>query len=391
MYESNFTTLSYLCMHYCIPCFNSTTIPAHGLVVNVWEKNKPTFKCQNELRDNFLEDVDGVLGPTGKGPGYIIRNRDPSKAFLPPDACTPLWYSGSNEWGQCSAFCEGTFCLRFMRIKPFFGEWTTHTDMKLLLSNDEGTEFEYSSFQFKHFDVLLPAGNYHGSVYKADGTELMAREIEVYGIGDDPICQDFVTEADFTFATAPPTPSPTDTPTLSSVPTVTADPIVRIQNALTQRYLWTRWDGGFKGSEDIEPLTNTAITLVKKVCPNDAGYYYNQNGLTSSCYLIKWESANGRRLFAKSGSDWKNGVGTSAGKNFNDQIWFIEASVCEEGTASGPCAILRNIVKSSLSFIVHCLPRYLLKHKWRFCLFSLFSLFSQSSLFICPFSLKLDN
>ena len=36
--------------------------------------------------------------------------------------------------------------------------------------------------------------------------------------------------------------------------------------------------------------------------------------------------------------------GTSAGKNFNDQIWFIEASVCEEGTASGPCAILRNIV-----------------------------------------------
>lgn len=91
-------------------------------------------------------------------------------------------------------------------------------------------------------------------------------------------------------------------------------------------------------------MTNTAITLVKKVCPNDAGYYHNENGLTSSCYLIKWESANGRRLFAKSGSDWNNGVGTTSGKNFNDQIWFIEASVCEEGTASGPCAILRNIV-----------------------------------------------
>ena len=95
-------------------------------VVNVWEKNKPSFNCQYELRDNFLEDFDGVLGPSGKGRGYIVRNRQTTTAFLPPDACTPLWYSGSNnEGGECSAFCEGSFCLRLIRFMPYFGEWTT--------------------------------------------------------------------------------------------------------------------------------------------------------------------------------------------------------------------------------------------------------------------------
>ena len=51
-------------------------------VVNVWEKNKPSFNCQYELRDNFLEDFDGVLGPSGKGRGSSEEQFTPLSMFL---------------------------------------------------------------------------------------------------------------------------------------------------------------------------------------------------------------------------------------------------------------------------------------------------------------------
>lgn len=310
-------------------------------LVNVWEKNRPSFKCQHELRDNYLLDIDGVLGPSDKGRGYIVRNRNQAKAFLPPDACTPLWYSGSNQWGECSAFCEGTFCLRFMRIKPYFGEWTTHTDMTLLLSNGD-TEFEYSSAEYKFFHILLPAGRYHGRIFKADGTELIAKVMEVIPIGDKPLCEDFVTPADFTFSTFPPTLSPSLSPTTTSSPSVTPDPIVRVQSMINKKYLWVAESGGLKTSLDPNPATNTAITLKKHPCVQESPFYHYDSGISSPCFQLVWENANGRRLFAQSTKEWAAGVGTSAGNFDTDQLWFLEKAQCNSDFEDGTCGIIRN-------------------------------------------------
>ena len=42
-----------------------------------------------------------------------------------------------------------------------------------------------------------------------------------------------------------------------------------------------------------------AITLVGYACRQTAGSYHFDSGLTSPCYLVKFEEAGGRRMFAK--------------------------------------------------------------------------------------------
>ena len=345
-------------------------------LVNVLEKNKPSFKCQYEFRNNFLEDIDGVLGPSDKGPGFIVRDRNDHKAFLPHNACTPLWYSGSSDWGQCSAFCEGV-CLRFMRIKPYFGEWTVHKNMKLLLSNGE-LEHEFSSETYKDFELLLPSGTYHGQIFKEDGSELFAKDISVIAIGDKPLCQDYVRTSDFTFSTAPPTPFPTSPPTLTASPTLSPDPVVRIQSMINKRFLWVAESGGFKASPDSNPWTNSRVTLKKHACVEEPGFYHYDEGISSPCFLIVWEYANGRRMFSQNGKEWKNGVGTTTGTINNgergsdphlifssflcmyqihliltfafvsstnaDQIWFLEKAHCDSDFEEGTCGLIRNAI-----------------------------------------------
>ena len=309
-------------------------------LLNVWEKNKPSFKCQYELRNNFLEDIDGVLGPSDKGPGFIVRDRSDHKAFLPPNSCTPLWYSGSNEWGQCSAFCEGV-CLRFMRIVPHFGEWTSHTNMKLLLSNGE-IEHEFSSEEWKDFQLLLPSGKYHGRIFKEDGTELFATEMKVVAIGDKPLCEDYVEISEFTFSSAPPTLFPSSMPSLTASPTHTPDPVVRIQSMVNKRFLWVAASGGFTASSDPNPWTNSRITLKKHECVKELGFYHYDSGISSPCFLVVWENANGRRMFAQNGKEWKSGVGTTTGTIEKDQIWFLEKVPCNSDFQDGTCGLIRN-------------------------------------------------
>ncbi|KAL7531274.1 hypothetical protein ACHAXR_003949, partial [Thalassiosira sp. AJA248-18] len=83
-------------------------------LINVDENRKPHFNCDFGARDTFLEDVDGVLGPSSStgSPGFIVRNVAWMLAFIPPESCSNIPYSGSD----CSVYCEGT-CLRQVSIQ----------------------------------------------------------------------------------------------------------------------------------------------------------------------------------------------------------------------------------------------------------------------------------
>ena len=141
--------------------------------------------------------------------------------------------------------------------------------------------------------------------------------------------------------TAPPTPVPTtQPPTLSHSPTdrLIEDPVVRIQGELMGHYLWARSDGGFKANQDNLPLANTAIKMIRSTCPQ-TGHYVN-DGLSKPCFILKFEL--GRKIFAKTGQSWANGVGATTAEIDDDQIWYLQATECNNGGASGTCVIIRN-------------------------------------------------
>ncbi|KAL7547761.1 hypothetical protein ACHAWF_011039 [Thalassiosira exigua] len=304
-------------------------------LVNVKEENKPYYGCDWIMRNGFLEDFDGVLGPSGKGPGFIVNNRPANFAFLTPGTCTPIWYSGNNE---CSVFCEGA-CLRLMFIRPFFGQLIQQTNLKLDLVKDGGAEYTFNSGTYKDFQILLPAGSYNGRFYEEDGSEIVAQDVEVLPIGDLPLCDDYVEAGQFTFSTRAPTASPTSAPTITSVPTVTSDPIVHISSDATKRYLWVRSDGGFSARADPSPWTNSRITLKQHPCLTEG--YHAEKSIAAPCFLVLWEHANGRRMFAQGNKERKNGIGTTAASTiYPDNIWFLEQMPCTSGESS--CALIRN-------------------------------------------------
>lgn len=204
-------------------------------LVNVNENSKPHFNCDYAARDTFLEDVDGVLGPTSSAgvPGFIVRNEPHMLAFIPQDSCSVISYSGND----CSAFCEGA-CLRQVAIKPVFADGQTFTNLQLRLT-DETDEYTYSSSDYVDFRVVLPKRQFHGTFFDSTGVEMIASSVSVTAY-QEPLCSDFVTESDFVFPTNEPTSTPTASPTVSGAPTVVPDRIVRLNSASNDRYVWVR-------------------------------------------------------------------------------------------------------------------------------------------------------
>jgi len=296
-------------------------VQATGLsLVNVNENSKPHFNCDWGASDTFLEDADGVLGPAGSlegAPGFVVRNQPHMLAFIPPETCSVIPYSGND----CSVFCEGT-CLRQVGIKPVFGG-QTFTNLQLRLT-DGMNEHTFSSGDFTDFRVVLPKGSYEGTFFNEAGTELIASSVEVTAY-QEPLCSEYVMTSDFIFRTNEPTFMPSRSPTMSGAPTLVPDPIVRVHSAVNDRYLWVRPDGGLKLSSDMTPLANTAIVLKKVECLTSG--YHAEKALAAPCYLINWE--HGRRLGAKSGQAWRNGVYSTASSTiWNDNHWFLAPTDC---------------------------------------------------------------
>lgn len=159
----------------------------------------------------FLEDADGSLGPQGKGAGFIIQDNARMKAFLPDDVCEHI--SGSSS---ASLFCEGA-CLRQLNILPSgYSAGTYHT---MVLSNQDGTTFEYDtmSWSTKHFNPVLPAGEYVAFFKDIHGNEIFAQSVQVE-MGKIPACANYVTENSIMFLTDAPTTVPSAAPSVSIEP-----------------------------------------------------------------------------------------------------------------------------------------------------------------------------
>jgi hypothetical protein len=83
-------------------------------IINSSESNKPKLNdCNPIFQNSFMEDFDATLGPGTKGPGFLVRNHDRTKAFLPESSCEALTYGVEG----CTAFCEGV-CLRLVHLMP---------------------------------------------------------------------------------------------------------------------------------------------------------------------------------------------------------------------------------------------------------------------------------
>jgi len=248
--------------------------------------------------------------------------------------------------------------LRFMWIKPLFGTQSSYANTQLLLSNGD-TEHTFSSTKWKDFQIILPKGSFHGRFFKEDGTEIVAKSVEIEAIGQRPLCDNFVKVADFSFQTAPPTSSPTPFPTVTAPPTETPDPIVRIQSMINKRYLWVAATGGFKASSDPDPWTNSRITLKKHECAKAPGFYHFDKNVASPCFLVVWENANGRRMWAENGKEWKNGIGTTGSNTIStDEIWFLEKVPCNADFPANTCALIRN-AKNGRSIYDHLVNKVL--------------------------------
>lgn len=191
-------------------------------ITNSDESSKPIFGCDPIFQNVFMEDFDGSLGPSGKGAGFIIRNNDRMKAFLPTSSCEVLPYDEES----CSSFCENV-CLRLVHLQPFW-ESGTSDFVRLVLTNQDGRSHSYPMHSDGVAIVVLPAGQYHAEFF--DGHDKLKEvddvTVETFRI---PRCENYVTASDFTFSTASPTQSPTeitDLPTLgpSETPSISILP-----------------------------------------------------------------------------------------------------------------------------------------------------------------------
>eukprot|EP00957_Ditylum_brightwellii_P112272 8559916-Ditylum_brightwellii.AAC.1 len=296
-------------------------------IVNSDMNARPSFGCGLSYSKNvFMEDINGTLGPDGKGPGFIIRDNPQMKAFLSPEQCQTMSYGGG-----CSAFCKNV-CLRMVRIIPSGGA------SALDLSNGE-TAYSFSTNHYGAFQLVLPNGNYHGNFFDSNGNEIVQHTVDVTTYRQ-PLCDDYVTTSSFTFPTVAPTSAPSPFPTVSSAPTITPFEVVKFKSK-HDRYIFATSSGskGLRRAE--EPVSEITFELEPFDCASIT--YKDLTGV--QCYLLKVPGANNRRIYAQTDRSWTGGIGTVPEhyKVFQNNRWHFEDAPCKAGAAVGAeCVYIRN-------------------------------------------------
>jgi len=176
------------------------------------EKTKPIFECDDPHWQNvFMEDNESTFGPAGKGVGFLIRNNDRMKAFLPEDACEVVPYDIEDK---CTAFCEGV-CMRLVWLLP--GGRSSKIGYKelKLTHSDTGREHTFTVLENGKAVLVLPPGKYVGDYTDVNGDSMVLDTVAVQTFRA-PECGDFT--PDLTFSTMPPTIAPTAGPTKSANP-----------------------------------------------------------------------------------------------------------------------------------------------------------------------------
>lgn len=184
-------------------------ITATGLTM-VNSPNLPYFPCWSTMEHAYMEDVGGVLGPDGYGPGFIVANRPHMTEFLPEGSCHAV------QSGGCSVFCEGA-CLRAVEIEPISGDPGV-SFKRLTLTNQEGKSY-MMNYNGRNkpteviFFTVLPSGEYTGTFRDEAGVEVKPDYVNVRA-HTLPQCLNYVTEEMFSFdlATEPPSQSAGPTP-----------------------------------------------------------------------------------------------------------------------------------------------------------------------------------
>lgn len=191
-------------------------------IIKSENKNRPRLnECHSIFQNWFMEDYDGTLGPDSKGRGFLIRDNERTKAFLPENACEALSYDDSD----CTAFCKDV-CLRLVHLKPTGRVTLANTNIDRLQLTDLNTlqSKTYTIDDSGKAIVTLPGGQYDGEFLDSNGNPVTLDTVEILTFRE-PRCSNFVTESDFTFSnTASPTKSPTATPSVSPSASPTSTP-----------------------------------------------------------------------------------------------------------------------------------------------------------------------
>lgn len=147
----------------------------------------PPVLADTGVENIYVEDIDGTIGPDGRGPGFFVQDNTDMKAFLPP--CVPLPPNPSNAWTSRAVFCEHV-CLRKLLIKA-------HGDARTIVVEEVGGIGLTHSFGkndvTRRFDPVLPAGSYRIAFLDADGTPFRPPSM-VMTLGEAPQCEDHITE-----------------------------------------------------------------------------------------------------------------------------------------------------------------------------------------------------
>jgi len=156
------------------------------------ESARPALDCSTQNSQNwFMEDAHGVIGPNGKGPGFIIKDNAQMQAFL-NGGCTGISYN------QCSLMCEGA-CLRLVLIEPVGGG-----DYHSLTLTDQATQtsFTYTLDTWGESNgkavVVVPKATYQGEFKDANGNSIITSSVNIEAFRE-PVCSNYVQSTDFTF------------------------------------------------------------------------------------------------------------------------------------------------------------------------------------------------
>lgn len=166
-------------------------------IINSEYKNRPRLhNCGPNYQNWFVEDYDGTIGPDSKGRGFLIRDNDRTKAFMPESACEALSYDDSD----CTAFCEDV-CLRLVHLKPTGTVTIANTNIDKLQLTDVNTlqSKTYTLDRWGKAIVTLPGGHYDGEFLDSNGNPVTLDRVDILTFRE-PRCSNFVTESDFTFS-----------------------------------------------------------------------------------------------------------------------------------------------------------------------------------------------
>lgn len=291
--------------------------------INSVDSAKPSSYCKENF---FMEDFDASIGPSGKAPGFILRDTNRMKAFLPPGVCETISYS------TCGAYCENV-CVRLVHIKPIVSSGGAFHSMTL--TNENGVSYTYTletgSYNYGVGMVVLPKAQYHVEFADVNGISVLAQSVEVEAFRP-PRCSNYVTEDDFTWPTGAPTTSPSEMPSVSDAPSITPDPVIQLFHHSYQKWVkGTRGGTGVRTNES--PIFETKITLEETACPSTP---YEGANITTPCYILKFPGDY--ELYAKTDKTWTAGVGVARGTG-SPNIWHFEDATC---ASDNPCVYLRN-------------------------------------------------